>query len=119
MRGEPYATIEDKPLCNTAFLDKVFDYVLECKENNIKPLVDMLYTLCPNAQPQEYAEIIEPDLSKARSEKNERYYAECKRLVTVEKLKLKRDELVAKMKNNPDDATLLDEYMRLNKKING
>ena len=119
LRGESYATIEEKPLCNSAFLDKLFDYILDCKEKNVEPSVDMLYTLCPNAQQEQYAEIIGPDLSKSRREKNERYYAECKRLVTVEKLKLKRDELVTKMKNNPDDTSLLDEYMRLNKQING
>ncbi|MCH5151453.1 MAG: DNA primase [Clostridiales bacterium] len=117
LRGESYATIEEKPLCNSAFLSKLFDYVLDCKEKNEKPTVDMLYTLCPNAQQEEYAQIIEPDFSKARQDKNERYYAECKRLVTVEKLKRKREELMAQIKNNPNDSSLLEELTKLSKKI--
>ena len=78
----------------------------------------MLYTVCPNAQSEQYEEIVNLDFSKQRQEINERYFKECKRLITAEKLKREREELMAKIKNNPDDSSLLTELSELSKKIN-
>ena len=117
LRGESYATIEEKPICNSAFLSALYDYLLTCKERGEKPTLDMLYTVCPNAQSEQYEQIVDIDFSKQRQEKNERYFKECKRIITVEKLKRKREELMAKIKNNPDDSSLLTELSELSKKI--
>ena len=117
LRGESYATLSEKPLCNSVFLSNLYDYMLDCTAKGETPTVDMMYTVCPNAQQEEYAQIIDVDLSKERRQKNERYFAECKRLVTVEKLKRQRDELTQKIKNNPNDAQLLEEFTKLSKKI--
>ena len=117
LRGENYATITDKPLCNSAFLSNLYDYLLDCIAKRETPSVDMMYTVCPNAKQEEYAQILDVDLSKERRTKNERYFAECRRLVTVEKLKRQRDELTHKIKNNPNDTALLDELAKLSKKI--
>ena len=118
LRGESYATIDEKPICNSAFLSDLYDYLLACKQNGEKPTLDMLYTVCPNAQAEQYAEILNWDFSKARFEKNERYFNECKRLVTVEKLKRQREELMAKIRDNPDDSSLLTQLSELSRKIN-
>ena len=117
LRGESYATLSEKPLCNSAFLSALYDYLLDCIEKQETPTVDMMYTVCPNASQEEYSQIIDVDLSKERRAKNERYFAECKRLVTVEKLKRQRDELTVKIKNNPNDASLIEEFTKLSKKI--
>ena len=117
LHGESYAVIEEKPICNSAFLSDLYDYLFTCKERSEQPSVDMLYTVCPNAQSEQYAEILDRDFSKSRQEKNERYFVECKRLITVEKLKRKREELMAKIKNNPSDSSLLTELSELSKKI--
>lgn len=117
LRGEDYASIEAKPLCNTVFLSDLYDYLLECKVNGVKPRPDMLYTVCPNASPEQYAEIIDVDLSKQRHDVNERYFGECRRLITVEKLKNRRDQLTKQIKNHPDDNTLLEELAKLSRKI--
>lgn len=117
MRNEPYATIEEKPLCNTAFLSNLFDYILDCKQKGEQPRADMLYTVCPNAQPDEYEQIIGLDLSPKRLEQNEQYFNECKRLITVEKLKRKREILLNQIKNNPNDSSLLVELQKLSAKI--
>lgn len=117
LHGESYATIEEKPICNSTFLSDLYDYLLECKVKGEQPSLDMLYTVCPNAQSEQYAEILDIDFSKSRQEKNERYFNECKRLIVVEKLKRKRDELMAQIKNNPDDSSLLVELNELSKKI--
>ena len=117
LRGESYAEIAEKPICNSAFLSDLYDYLLDCKEKGVAPSLDMLYTVCPNAKPEQYAEITEPDFSPKRQEKNERYFNECKRMITVEKLKLKRQELMEKIKLNPDDGSLLAELSALSKKI--
>ena len=117
LHGEDYASVEDKPLCNTAFLSDLYDYLLDCKSKGTKPSVDMLYTVCPNAIEQQYAEIIDVDFSKAKYDVNKRYFEECKRLITVEKLKLRREELMKKIKNDPGNGKLLDELTALSKKI--
>ena len=118
LRGEDYAQIDDKPLCNSAFLSNLYDYLMQCKSDGEPPSVDMLYTVCPNAESWQYAEIIDVDLSLARHDKNERYFRECKRLITVEKLNIQKEQLIKKMKDNPEDSSLLDELNKLSKKIN-
>ena len=117
LRCESYATIEEKPICNSAFLSDLYDYLLTCKERDEAPTTDMLYTVCPNGTPEQYGQILDLDFSKQRLEKNERYFKECKRIITVEKLKRKREELMAKIKNNPADSSLLTELSELSKKI--
>ena len=117
LRGESYATLHDKPLCNSAFLSQLYDYLLDCVARQETPTVDMMYTVCPTATQEEYSQIIDVDLSKERRAKNERYFAECKRLVTVEKLKRQRDELTQKIKENPNDTELLKQFSELSKKI--
>ena len=117
LRGESYASITEKPLCNSAFLSALYDYLLDCKDKQVEPTLDMMYTVCPNALQEEYAQIVDVDLSKQRRANNERYFAECRRLVTVEKLKRQRDELTQKIKNNPNDTALLAEFSKLSKKI--
>ena len=115
---ESYASIEEKPICNSAFLSALYDYLFECKQNNVQPTLDMLYTICPNASSDQYDEILNWDFSKQRQEKNERYFNECKRLITVEKLKRQREDLLAQIKNNPEDSSLLTQLSQLSKKIN-
>ena len=118
LRGESYAEIVEKPICNSAFLSALYDYLLDCNKRGEQPSLDMLYTVCPNASSEQYAEITDLDFSKQRQEKNERYFNECKRLITVEKLKRQREDLMAQIKNNPDDSSLLTQLSELSKKIN-
>ena len=118
LRGESYAELDEKPICNSAFLSALYDYLLTCKERKEQASLDMLYTVCPNGQPKQYEQILDLDFSKQRLEKNERYFNECKRLITVEKLKRNREELMAKIRSNPDDSSLLMELSELSKKIN-
>ncbi len=117
LRGEGYASIDEKPVCNTVFLSVIYDYLLECRAKGEKPSVDMMYTLCPDASSEQFAEILEPNLSADRRAVNERTFAECKRLITVEKLKLKREELMQQIKNDPSNAGLLTQLGELSKKI--
>lgn len=117
LHGEQYASIDEKPLCNSAFLSDLYDYLLECKTKGEKPSVDMLYTVCPDATEQQYDEIIGVDFSKAKYDVNKRFFEECKRLITVEKLKLRREELMRRIKNEPNNPELIKELTALSKKI--
>ena len=117
LAGESYASISEKPLCNSAFLSNLYDYLLDCMSKQEQPTVDMMYTVCPNASQEDYAKIIDVDFSKNRRANNEQYFAACRRLVIVEKLKRQRDELTKKIKDNPNDTALLDEFSKLSKKI--
>ncbi len=117
LHGESYATLEEKPLCNTSFLSALFDYILQCKAEGVTPAMDMIYTVCPNAEEAQYAQIVDVDFSADKQERNKRYFEECKRLITVETLKHKRDLLLKKIKQNPDDGSLLEELNKLSKQI--
>ncbi len=117
LHGEDYATIEEKPICDTLFLSNLYNYLLECKQKGEKPLVDMLYTICPNATTDEYSQIVNVDLSPKRYDKNVQYFAECKRVITVEKLKKQQAKLLEQVKQHPDDGSLLKQLMEINTKI--
>lgn len=113
---QPLSVFTDKPLCYTAFLSGVYDYLLECKANNTNPSLDMLYTICPNATEQEYSQIIDIDFSTHKAEINKKYFKECIRLIEVEKLKIEKEELTKKYKET-QDGELLIKLTELSKKI--
>lgn len=118
LRGEQACSLlAEKPLCNTKFLSDIYDYLLECKQKGDKPAADMLYTVCPNASEEEYSQIIGLDLSPERREINDRYFKECLRVITVEQLKVQREDLLKQIRTNPDDASLMDKLLQLNAKI--
>ena len=96
LAGEDYAVINEKPLCDTLFLSDLYDYIIECRNQGVKPSADMLYTVCPNAAESEYSAIIDVDFGKSRYKQNAQYFAECYELIVKEKLRRKRDELLAK-----------------------
>ncbi len=118
LRGEDYASVEEKPRCDTVFLSDLYDYLLKCREENVSPSVDMLYTICPDATEQEYSQIIDVDLSKSRREKNKQYFKECKLLLKKEELKGKKERLLEEIKQNPDDVSLLEQLAKLSSELN-
>ena len=117
LNGESYADLEEKPVCHSSFMSDLYDYLLECKSKNIAPQLNMIYTVCPDATAEQYSEVVNLDFSPSKRAVNERYFAECKRLITVEKLKQKREQLMKRIKSDPDDASLLEELAKLSKKI--
>lgn len=118
LAGEDYAAINEKPLCDTLFLSNLYDYIIGCGAQGVKPSADMLYTVCPNASREEYSAVIDVDFGKSRYKQNAQYFAECYELIVKEKLRKKRDELLAKIKQNPEDAELLNELYKISSKLN-
>ncbi len=119
LNNQDFASLSEKPYCETAFFSDLFDYIFQCRKKGEAPQVDMLYTVCPNASENDYAQIINVDFSPERQEKNRLYFAECKKTIIAESLKQQRDELLRKLKSNPEDAQLLAQIAELSKKING
>lgn len=117
LHGESYAFVDQKPLCNSTFLSDLYDYLLKCTSQGVAPSMDMLYTVCPNGTPEQYAEILDAVFTPKRREINEKYFGECHRLITAELLRLRRDELMKKIKLNPDNSELLNELAELSKQI--
>ncbi len=117
LANQPYATLEQKPYCETDFLSKLFDYVWECRQNGQKPQSDMIYTLCPNASQEEYSQIIDVDFSVERQEKNKKYFEECKKILMVESLKQQQSDITKRFKENPEQLDLLAQITEINKKI--
>ncbi len=118
LHGEDYATISEKPICDTLFLDKLYDYIFDCYQNNKKPTVDMLYTVCPDASDKDYSQIIDEDFSKKRYEKNKAYFVECLKLIKMEALQLQRTKLLAEVKKQPSNLQLMQQLAQITNQIN-
>lgn len=115
--NQDFATLSEKPYCETAFLAKIFNYIWDCKAEGAPPQADMLYTICPDATQEEYSLIVDNDFSAERHEKNAKYFDECKKIIVVESLKKQQAELSKQYSENPENTELLDKITQLNKKI--
>lgn len=115
-REQPLDVLSDKPLCYTAFLSNIYDYLSQCKSSGAEPSLDMLYTVCPDAGEIEYSRIIDVDFSPQKKEVNAKFFEECLRLIQVEKLKTEQEELTKKYKET-QDGELLVRLAELSKKI--
>lgn len=113
LNNESYASISEKPLCDTLFLSNLYDYLFKCFEDGVKPSVDMLYTVCSNASDDEYEGILGVDLSASRKKQNEQYFNECLQLIQNEKLLRKRQELRDKLETLHGDSPEYFETLRL------
>ncbi len=120
LANQDYATLTEKPYCESVFLSNLYNYIFECRKNGEKPQMDMLYTVCPNATEQEYSQIIKVDFSLERQEKNQRYFNECKRLIVVEELKRQREILKRRLEKEPQNQQeILLQIAEINRKIIG
>lgn len=117
LTNQPYATLSEKPYCETDFLSKLFTYVFDCKNRGQKPQADMLYTVCPNATAEEYSQIVDVDFSDEKQQNNQKYFEECKKLLQVESLKQQQADLTRQYKANPEKTELLTQITEINKKI--
>ncbi len=118
LNGEDYAVLTEKPYCTDKFLSDMFDYVLSCSAQNEKPSLDMMYTVCPSATEQQYAQILNVDFSPSRHDKNELYYNECVKLIKIDELSAKKEALLKQIKQTPDDADLLTQLAQISNRIN-
>ena len=117
LHSQDYATLDEKPRCDTLFLSNLYNYLFECKQKGERPTVDMLYTVCPNGTPDEYAQIINVDFSPKRYQKNVQYFEECKRVILVEELQKQKNQILAQMKKDPTNAELLQKLTEISAKI--
>ncbi len=117
LHGEEYATLEEMPTALTPFLQDLYDYLFSCKDKGETPQVDMLYTVCPDATQEEYNQIVGVDLSAKRLDKNAQYFAECKKVILVEKLQMQKEKLLVDIKQNPYDTSLLQQLAEISAKI--
>ncbi|MBQ4273020.1 MAG: hypothetical protein IJB95_05175, partial [Clostridia bacterium] len=117
LHGQDYASLDEKPRCDTLFLSNLYNYLFDCKQKGEQPTVDMLYTICPNATQEEYDQIIDVDFSPKRYSKNAQYFAECKRVILVEELQKEKNKLLAQMKKDPTNVELLHKLAEISAKI--
>lgn len=117
LHSQDYASLDEKPRCDTLFLSNLYNYLFECKLKGEKPLVDMLYTVCPNGTADEYSQIINVDFSPKRYQKNVQYFEECKRVILVEELQKQKNQILAQIKKDPTNAELLQKLAEISAKI--
>lgn len=119
LNNESYASITEKPICDTLFLSDLYDYLFKCYEQGDKPSADMLYTVCPNASDEEYDNVLNVDLSAGRKKQNEQYFKECLQLIQNEKLLRHRQELRDRLDSLNGDSPEYFETLRLIAEISG
>ena len=78
----------------------------------------MVYTLCPDATEQQLKPLLGTDFDKTRHTKNAKYFEECVKVIKTEKLRTEREELLDKIKQHPEDATLLQRLATVSNEIN-
>lgn len=121
LNSEDYAKLAatDKPLTDgDMFLDKMYDYVLSEIAEGRTPRPDMVYTVCPDATEQQLKAIVECDFTKERHARNAVYFDECVKVVRIEKLRVEREKLLAAIKQNPSDVSLLTKLSDISNQIN-
>ena len=117
LHAQDYASLDQKPTCDTLFLSNLYNYLFDCKQKGETPQVDMLYTVCPNGTKDEYDQIIGIDFSPKRYQKNVQYFSECKRVILVEELQRQKNKLLAQIKKDPTNAELLHKLAEISAKI--
>ena len=119
LNGERYASISDKPMCDgDNFLSVMFDYILDSKTKGEQPRLDMVYTLCPDATPEQMKPLLDTDFTKERYERNAKYFDECVRVIKTEKLRVQKERLLNQIKQHPEDTSLLKELASVSNEIN-
>lgn len=118
LAGESYASWEEMPICETPFLKQLFDYLQQSYQKGEKPSADMIYTVCPDASKAEYNAVLGIDLSPKKQSVNKACYAECKKLIEVQRLKQQRNDLLAEIKQHPERTDLLSALAEITSKIN-
>ncbi|MCM1043550.1 MAG: DNA primase [Corallococcus sp.] len=117
-----FASLKEKPRCDTAFLSKVYDYLLDCYSKGTPAETGMIYTVCPDASDEEYASILSNNFTRESYGKDKEMYAECVRKIAEYDIKSQREQLLAASKRQgiTDDETN-EIYLRiqqLNDKLN-
>ncbi len=118
LAGESYATLDEMPVCETPFLQRLFDYLRQTADKGEKPSADMLYTVCPNATNAEYDAVLRVDFNPKKQAVNKECYLECVKLIKVQKLKEERARLLTEIKNNPENTDLIVKLAEITAKIN-
>lgn len=117
--NQSYARSAKVPQCDDAFLSKVFSYIEELDGKNAS--ADMVYTVCPDATPQQYSSVLDYEFNKENYEKDKLYFEECMSLVKEHQLKERRRQLMEQLKTAEGDKLdqIMQEIQQINLQING
>lgn len=117
LTNQPFAKIAEKPYCESAFLDNLFDYILQCRENGESPMLDMLYSVCPNATSEEYSQIVDVDFSPERQKRNAKYFDECQNSIVMEKLRMQQSVLKERYKSEPENMEIIKQIKEISDRM--
>lgn len=117
--NQPYARSAKVPQCDDAFLSKIFSYIEELDGKDAS--ADMVYTVCPDATPQQYSSVLDYEFTKENYEKDKLYFEECMSLVKEHQLKERRRQLMEQLKTAEGDKLdqIMHEIQQINSQING
>ena len=117
--NQPYARSAKVPQCDDAFLSKIFSYIEELDGKDAS--ADMVYTVCPDATPQQYSSVLDYEFTKENYEKDKLYFEECMSLVKEHQLKERRRQLMEQLKTAEGDKLdqIMQEIQQINSQING
>lgn len=116
----PFASITQVPQTEKRFYSVMFNYVLECKAKGEDPSVDMMFTLCPEADSNQHQAILQPQFTEESFKGDQAYYNDCVKFVEETRLKNARNQLNAQMKTATEDeiTSLLQQIQQINEELN-
>ncbi len=100
LNGLSFADIKHKPQCSNKFLAKVYDYVFDCKDKGTRPTMDMIYSVAPDADKQEYQRITDYVFEPSNAATDKKYFDECCSMLERARLRMQREHLTAQLKDS-------------------
>ena len=114
--GLPYP--EQKPSAGTRFLEKMWDYLFDCKANGKAPSYGAMYELCPESDNATFARVLANQFAEEDRQRDVVVYNDCLKLIAVSELKQRRNVLLDKLKSGAEDeGELMQKINELTEKI--
>ena len=98
----------------------MFNYVMDCQSKGESPSVDMMFTLCPEADNNLHQAILQPQFSPESLASDQAYYQDCVKFVEETRLKNLRNQLNAQLKSATDEQAtqILQQIQQISEEIN-
>ncbi|MBR2974334.1 MAG: DNA primase [Clostridia bacterium] len=120
LNNMPFAHLTQVPDTDKRFYSVMFNYVLDCQAKGQAPSVDMMFTLCPEADDGLHQAILQPQFSEETLQSDQAYYQDCVNYVEETRLKNQRNQLNAQLKTATDEQAtqIIQQIQQLNEKLN-
>ena len=108
----PFATLEQKPDCESLFLQNVFDYVFSCFEKNEKCEFSAIFTPEWGGTKEQIDRLCNVEFLQENFEQDKLYFNDCKKVLLLAPLTVKKNLLIEKLKTATEEQ-ILEIYQQI------